>query len=51
MVNNQLADSISHSGALGLAKSVESQMVRQAGPKPAEHGLTAAPLVVNPKHH
>ena len=29
MINNQMADSISRSGSFGLAKSLESQLVRQ----------------------
>jgi peptidoglycan hydrolase FlgJ len=32
MINNQLADKISQSGAVGLAKSLESQLVRQVLP-------------------
>jgi peptidoglycan hydrolase FlgJ len=36
MVNNQLADSISQSGAFGLAKSLQSQLVHQVLPKPGE---------------
>jgi len=34
MVNNQLADSISRSGAFGLAKSMEAQLARQVLPHP-----------------
>ena len=33
MINNQMADSISRSGSFGLAKSLESQLVRQVLPK------------------
>jgi peptidoglycan hydrolase FlgJ len=33
MINNQMADSISHSGAFGLAKSLEGQLVRQVLPQ------------------
>jgi flagellar protein FlgJ len=32
MVNNQLADGISRSGAFGLARSLQSQLVRQVLP-------------------
>ena len=35
MINNQMADSISRSGAFGLAKSLEKQLVRQVLPKTA----------------
>ena len=33
MVNNQMADSISRSGAFGLAKSLQAQLVHQVLPK------------------
>lgn len=33
MINNQLADSMSHSGGFGLAKSLEAQLVSQSVPK------------------
>jgi flagellar protein FlgJ len=33
MINNQMANSISHSGSLGLAKSIEKQLVHQVAPK------------------
>ena len=39
MINNQLADSISRSGAFGLAKSLEAQLVHQILPK---NGATPA---------
>jgi peptidoglycan hydrolase FlgJ len=39
MVNQQLADSISRSGAFGLAKSLQSQLARQVLP----HGGTQNP--------
>jgi flagellar protein FlgJ len=60
MVNNQLADSVSRSGAFGLAKSLESQLTRQTlgvdddadddepdelTPITAAHVATAAPYV------
>jgi peptidoglycan hydrolase FlgJ len=41
MVTQQLADSISRSGAFGLAKSLEAQLVRQVLP-PAPAGTPAA---------
>ena len=45
MVNNQLADSISRSGAFGLAKSLDSQLNYQVL-RPADAANTAAtPLV------
>ena len=37
MINNQMADSISKSGSLGLAGNLKSQLVRQA------HGALSAP--------
>jgi len=46
MVNNQMADSISRSGSFGLAKSLETQLVRQVLPKaghPSRSGSAAAP--------
>jgi flagellar protein FlgJ len=43
MVTNQLADSISRSGAFGLAKSLESQLVRQYVHTPANPALAATP--------
>jgi flagellar protein FlgJ len=33
MINNQLADSISHSGTFGLARSLQSQLSRQVLPQ------------------
>jgi flagellar protein FlgJ len=42
MVTKQLADSISQSGAFGLAKSLESQLIRQVLP-PAQPGNATAP--------
>lgn len=41
MINNQMADSISHSGSFGLAKSLEKQLVRQVLPK---SGSPLAPM-------
>jgi peptidoglycan hydrolase FlgJ len=43
MITNQLADSISRSGAFGLAKSLESQLARQVLPHSAHSGPAAAP--------
>ena len=55
MVNNQLADSVSRSGAFGLAKSLESQLSRQTlgadddadddGPDDLTSVATTAPYV------
>jgi Rod binding domain-containing protein len=50
MINNQLADCISRSGSVGLAKSLEGQLAHQvlpnAGPNtPAATPLSAAPLL------
>ena len=44
MVNNQLADSISRSGAFGLAKSLQGQLVHQVLP----HADTANPTPAQP---
>jgi flagellar protein FlgJ len=41
MITNQLADSISRSGAFGLAKSLESQLARQVLPS-ASHSAPAS---------
>jgi Rod binding domain-containing protein len=41
MVNNQMADSISQSGAFGLAKSLQAQLVHQVLPKTAASATTA----------
>jgi peptidoglycan hydrolase FlgJ len=48
MINNQLADSISRSGHFGLAKSLQSQLVRQV--LPASEVSKAAPsqLTIQP---
>jgi flagellar protein FlgJ len=43
MVNNQLADSISRSGAFGLAKSLQAQLVHQVLPHPDAAPLKDAP--------
>jgi peptidoglycan hydrolase FlgJ len=43
MITNQLADSISHSGSFGLAKSLEAQLVHQVLPKNGAAPLKAAP--------
>ena len=42
MINNQMADSISRSGAFGLAKSMESQLVRQILPKTESQSQSGA---------
>ena len=42
MINNQMADSISRSGAFGLAKSLEAQLVHQVLPK-GDAALSKAP--------
>jgi flagellar protein FlgJ len=44
MVNSQLADSISRSGAFGLAKSLQAQLVHQVLRPKAEHGAGEAQL-------
>ena len=49
MVNNQMADSISRSGAFGLAKSLEAQLVHQVLPKTDAAHLKAAPAGTQPK--
>lgn len=51
MVNNQLAESISSSGALGLSKSVESQLLRQDAAKGAPHPARPAAPTATVKHH
>lgn len=38
MINNQMADSMSHSGGFGLAKSLETQLVHQTVAKNATTG-------------
>jgi peptidoglycan hydrolase FlgJ len=46
MVNNEMADSISQSGAFGLAKSLEKQVIHQVLPNatvPAQPASTPAP--------
>jgi peptidoglycan hydrolase FlgJ len=56
MITSQLADSISRSGAFGLAKSLESQLVRQvlpsskADPAPASPAAPDAVKSSNPNH-
>jgi flagellar protein FlgJ len=56
MVTSQLADSISRSGTFGLAKSLESQLVRQELP-PSQAGAATTPAAApgsvkssNPNH-
>ena len=52
MINNQMADSISRSGAFGLAKSLENQLVRQVLPKAADQqALPAATPTVKSSDH
>ena len=56
MINNQLADCISRSGSLGLAKSLQVQLAHQvlpnADPKtPAATPIAAAPLQPSSAHH
>src|ERR1035441_2995993 len=53
MINNQMADSISRSGAFGLAKSMESQLIRQVLPKAesqSQSGAAATTAVQSIKH-
>ena len=51
MINNQLADSISRSGAFGLAKSLQAQMVHQVLSHPNSAQLKAAPPDTLPIKH
>ena len=48
MINNQLADSISRSGGMGLAKSLQVQLTQQVLPKAAQTVPVSKPLV--PSH-
>ena len=48
MITSQLADSISRSGTFGLAKSLESQLVRQELPPSAAGAATALPAAPGP---
>jgi flagellar protein FlgJ len=56
MITSQLADSISRSGAFGLAKSLESQLVRQELPSSKADAAPASPAAPgavkssNPNH-
>ena len=51
MITNQLAESISKSGAFGLAKTFEQQLTK-AGQKPSVEGnSTEAGATVNPRAH
>lgn len=43
MINNQMADSISQSGAFGLAKSLQAQLVHQVLPKTASGAAAPTP--------
>ncbi|MDB6022598.1 MAG: hypothetical protein JWQ04_2455 [Pedosphaera sp.] len=49
MINNQMADRLTHTGGFGLAKSLESQLVRQVLPKAksAASLTTPAPTSAN----
>ena len=42
MINNQLADNISRSGAFGLAKSLQAQLVHQVLPAAAANSAISA---------
>jgi Rod binding domain-containing protein len=46
MINNQLADSISRSGALGLAKSLQGELASQVLPNATPAPPTLTPLGV-----
>jgi hypothetical protein len=48
MINNQLADSISRSGTLGLGKSLQTELVHQVLPHAGSSGAAAAPNQVLP---
>lgn len=48
MVNNQLADSVSRSGAFGLAKSLQTQLVHQVLPHADAASPTPAPPAAQP---
>jgi peptidoglycan hydrolase FlgJ len=48
MVNNQLADSISRSGAFGLAKSLQTQLVHQVLPHADAANPTPSPSATQP---
>jgi Rod binding domain-containing protein len=51
MITNQLADGISKSGSLGLAKSFKSQLARQMhGAPSAPEGAAASAATITPKH-
>jgi peptidoglycan hydrolase FlgJ len=50
MVNNQMADSISRSGAFGLAKSLQAQLVHQVLPQ-TDTAKSDAGLPGTPKPH
>ena len=47
MINNQLADSISRSGAFGLARSLQTQLTTQLLPKQEATGSTASTQTPN----
>ena len=49
MINNQMADSISKSGAFGLAKSLQTQLVHQVLPKTAAATTAATASPATPK--
>jgi Rod binding domain-containing protein len=48
LVNNQMADSISRSGAFGLAKSLQAQLVHQILPRGEAAGASSTPAAVTP---
>jgi flagellar protein FlgJ len=48
MVNNQLADSVSRSGAFGLAKSLQAQLVHQVLPQKAAAKSNDMPAAAQP---
>ena len=48
MINNQLADSISRSGAFGLARSLQGQLGRQVLPTPPDRPRLSIPVNKNP---
>jgi len=54
MINNQMADNISRSGAFGLAKSLQTQLVHQVLPKSdaaAPKAAPTAPQTLKPTPH
>ena len=51
MINNELADNISRSGSFGLAKSLESRLVRQADARGGDQTAPAATPTVKTQTH